>query len=353
MAKWELIELQDLAPDDRIELAPPCGPAVDLQVRSPKLQHTFSVRLVGDSVRLEDACWDSGRWGEGHEFQPCSYTQLTWCDLCGEFIWGLYQQSLRCVYCRYTCHFRCQPFIQLDCSSHTEVAVGQTDYSEDIETDTNVDDPVDWRRKELSLTEVQQKIKEYNAQINSNLYMTLNRGGLYTGFIQVQFKLSRPVSLPQPHSPSPSEGAGLLQRRTSFYLPRDTVKKLHVSSQTHVREVITALLHKFTVLDNPSKYALYERGERHGQVYVRKLFDKECPLFLRLCAGPSEKTLSFVLRENESGEVNWEAFSLPELRNFLRILQREEEDHVRQIVQRYSLARDKMKEAIRNFSSPG
>lgn len=39
-------------------------------------------------------------------------------------------------------------------------------------------------------------------------------------------------------------------------------------------------------------------------VYVRKLSDDEHPLGLRLCAGPNEKVLSFVLKENETGEVN-------------------------------------------------
>lgn len=37
---------------------------------------------------------------------------------------------------------------------------------------------------------------------------------------------------------------------------------------------------------------------------MRKLCDEERPLFLRLCAGPSEKVLSLVLKENETGEVN-------------------------------------------------
>lgn len=39
-------------------------------------------------------------------------------------------------------------------------------------------------------------------------------------------------------------------------------------------------------------------------VYIRKLSDTERPLRLRLCAGPNEKVLSFVLKENETGEVN-------------------------------------------------
>lgn len=39
-------------------------------------------------------------------------------------------------------------------------------------------------------------------------------------------------------------------------------------------------------------------------VYVRKLSDDERPLGLRLNAGPSEKVLTFLLKENETGEVN-------------------------------------------------
>ncbi|XP_030633232.1 ras association domain-containing protein 1 [Chanos chanos] len=188
--------------------------------------------------------------------------------------------------------------------------------------------------------------------------MSINRDGTYTGFIKVQFKLARPVSLPPPRKTTLVQDGGWLQykglkRCTSFYLPKDTTKHLHISSQTRVREVIEALLNKFTVVDNPAKFALFERGERDNQMYQRKLSDDERPLRLRLCAGPSEQVLSFVLKENETGEVNWDAFSLPELSNFLRILQREEEDHVRQIAQRYAIARQKITEALENISTPG
>lgn len=39
-------------------------------------------------------------------------------------------------------------------------------------------------------------------------------------------------------------------------------------------------------------------------MYLRKLSDDERPLRLRLCVGPNEKLLSFVIKENETGEVN-------------------------------------------------
>ncbi|TRZ01605.1 hypothetical protein DNTS_022962 [Danionella cerebrum] len=136
MAKCELIELQDLTSDDRIELAP--APA---SIPPPSLERWSRerlVRMVGERVRLEDPDWLTCKPGRGHEFHPCSQTQLSWCDLCGEFIWGLYRQSLRCTHCNYTCHFRCQPFIQLDCSSASTLSELSIFSDDGIETDTNV-----------------------------------------------------------------------------------------------------------------------------------------------------------------------------------------------------------------------
>ncbi|XP_007550474.2 PREDICTED: ras association domain-containing protein 1 isoform X2 [Poecilia mexicana] len=224
-----------------------------------------------------------------------------------------------------------------------------------VTNDVKKDEQIQCEKQELTTAEILQKVKEYNSQINSNLFMNMNKDGSYTGFVKVQFKLARPVSVPASKKGVADAGgkrASGVKRRTSFYLPKDASKHLHISSRTSAREVIEALLKKFTVVDNPGKFALFERSERHDQVYVRKLSDDERPLRLRLNAGPNEKLLSFVLKENETGEVNWHAFSMPELKNFLLILQREEEEHVKQIVQRYTLARTKMLEAL-SGSTPG
>lgn len=43
---------------------------------------------------------------------------------------------------------------------------------------------------------------------------------------------------------------------------------------------------------------------------------------------------------------------MPELKNFLQILEREEKEHIKQIVQRYAQARTKMQEALAG-STPG
>ncbi|XP_029287414.1 ras association domain-containing protein 1-like isoform X1 [Cottoperca gobio] len=366
MSWGEFIELRDMRADrETIELIHgshlPCSP--------PRLERANALRISPGKVpdrlsragiiRVLSSTQDpqlTEEKGEGHNFQPCSHAQPTWCDLCGDFIWGLYKQSLRCVNCRFTCHHRCRDGIRLDCSWDRGSAADHTYVVEHtIETDTNVDEQIEWGKQELTTADIQQKVKEYNAQINSNLFMNTNKDGSYTGFIKVQFKLARPVSVPPPkkggHAARGGRASGV-KRRTSFYLPKDTSKHLHISSRTSAREVIEALLKKFTVVDNPGKFALFERSERHEQVYIRKVSDNERPLRLRLCTGPNEKVLSFVLKENETGEVNWHAFSMPELKNFLRILQREEEEHVKQIVQRYALARTKMRDALAG-STPG
>ena len=39
--------------------------------------------------------------GEGHDFRPAQLMNMvTWCDKCGELIWGFYKQCLRCS-CKY------------------------------------------------------------------------------------------------------------------------------------------------------------------------------------------------------------------------------------------------------------
>lgn len=98
-----------------------------------------------------------------------------------------------------------------------------------------------------------------------------NKDGSYTGFIKVQLKLVRPVSVPATKRvPSLQAGRpGLraqgVKRRTSFYLPKGTIKHLHILSHTRASEVIDALLRKFTVIDNPRKFALFERSEKDEQ----------------------------------------------------------------------------------------
>ncbi|KAK5849045.1 hypothetical protein PBY51_008720 [Eleginops maclovinus] len=201
-------------------------------------------------------------------------------------------------------------------------------------------------RTEFSREEIRQKIEQYNSLTKDLLKMTLNPTGVYTGFIKVQLDLRRPVTM---RGGQRGAGGGLV--KDAFYLPRGVTNTLHISSNNTVRQVIVALLSKFTVQDNPAKYALYKRYRREEQVYVCKLADGEQPLFLRLVAGPEADTLSFVLRE-QTGEVLWDAFSIPELRNFLRILDKEEDEQMEAVIRRYGFYRQRLQEAMRELRGP-
>lgn len=211
--------------------------------------------------------------------------------------------------------------------------------------------------KPISLTEeeIKAKIDDYNSKVTEN-GMKLSPDGTYTGFIKVHLKLRRPVTVLSVDGklPGPCSSSDGSDNRTSFYLPSDAVKQLHISSTTTVREVIQGLLKKFMVQDNPRKFALCRLTRRDSQDLFQKLPLSDCPLYLRLLAGPDLDNLSFVLKENETGEVEWHAFSVPELQNFLIILEKEEKERMRQVEQRYSTYREKLLQALGEVESkPG
>ena len=51
----------------------------------------------------------------------------------------------------------------------------------------------------------------------------------------------------------------------------------------------------------------------------------------------------FVLQENDPGEIDWDIFSMPELKNFLLILDREEASYKREIHEKYEIIHKHMK----------
>lgn len=104
MSLGEFIELRDLRSErDPIEVtrAPFSPPRLEranaLRISPGKVPDLLSrVGIIRVLSSTQDPQFTEER-GEGHNFQPCSHAQPTWCDLCGDFIWGLYKQSLRCT----------------------------------------------------------------------------------------------------------------------------------------------------------------------------------------------------------------------------------------------------------------
>ncbi|XP_074833826.1 ras association domain-containing protein 5 isoform X2 [Carettochelys insculpta] len=258
--------------------------------------------------------------------------------------------------CKYTCHQECRSLIQLDCSQQGQP--WNKPSPENTLTQNcsqNVTEPAaEEKPKAPTIQEIKQKIDSYNTKVTNCLLMKLDKDGTYTGFIKVHLKLRRPVTVPAGLRPQSIYDAlkevnpsNMTDKRTSFYLPLDAVKQLHISSTTTVGEVIQGLLKKFMVVDNPQKFALFKEMQKDGQVLFQKLSLTEYPLYLRLLAGPDTDVLSFVLKENETGEVEWDAFSIPELQNFLAILDREERDKIQQVQKKYSKFKQRLEETLK------
>ncbi|XP_054640820.1 ras association domain-containing protein 5 isoform X2 [Dunckerocampus dactyliophorus] len=264
--------------------------------------------------------------------------------------------------CTYTCHLECERQVQLDCNQTAkeaeETQFSRRHRSTEEQKKSEAKEEEEGGAKDLPEEDVRTRIEEYNSRVSEN-GMKLASDGSYTGFIKVHLRLSRPVTVPAVDATSPVgvvrgldgapfEGQDCVQGedRTSFYLPCDCVKQLHISSMTTTREVIQGLLKKFMVLDNPRKFALYRQTHRDGQDLFQKLPLCERPLLLRLIAGPDPEQLSFVLKENETGEVEWHAFSVPELQNFLVILDKEESERVRAVECKYTVYRRKLQQAL-------
>ncbi|XP_064154065.1 ras association domain-containing protein 5-like isoform X1 [Anguilla rostrata] len=160
--------------------------------------------------------------------------------------------------------------------------------------------------------------------------------GPHNGIIEVHLKLRRPISVETDGGSSDSSAVSKLQA--------EEVKRIHVSSSTTVQEVIQGLLGKFSAQNDPSRFTLYRQTHRDGQDVLQKLSLSEHPLCLRKGAQPEpdSKPLTFELRENDAAGVEWYAFSVPELQNFLTILTKEEELRVRQVERRYKQYREKL-----------
>uniref|UniRef100_A0A8C0YHN1 Ras association domain family member 3 n=1 Tax=Cyprinus carpio carpio TaxID=630221 RepID=A0A8C0YHN1_CYPCA len=284
--------------------------------------------------------------GEGHKF--CEDATYAWCDVCCSYI---FQGGLTCTGCKYTCHAQCRDQVALDCHQNGSIngcqlsPLAQDHLNNNQSSHSDVEKEKELRTH-LTYEEIRHKVEQYNTESRDHFKMTLNTNGTYTGFIKVQLDLRRPITVK-------GGRPGGVKGQEAFYLPRGSINTLHISSTNTVRQVIEALLRKFTVADNPAKFALFKRFSREDQVYTCKLSEEEHPLFLRLVAGPSTDVVSFVLKEQQTGEVLWDAFSIPELQNFLRFLDKEEQDQICSITRRYSTYREKLEEAMRATGGPG
>lgn len=78
----ELIELRELVPARR------AGPG------RTRLERANALRIAPGTARNLARQVVAGR---GHRFHPAGPATHTWCDLCGDFIWGVVRKGLQCA----------------------------------------------------------------------------------------------------------------------------------------------------------------------------------------------------------------------------------------------------------------
>ncbi|XP_033120043.1 ras association domain-containing protein 1-like isoform X3 [Anneissia japonica] len=219
--------------------------------------------------------------------------------------------------CNYTCHYKCVKDVRLGCKKTQEF---KDQYEE--ETDSGVADlgpttvvpskiPVGPCSQSLTRSQLKDRIDHYNSNADGTAITLESDGCSFVGSVRVRLNLSRPISVPTDSHMAHCHGAqeqydhceDTTRARTSFFLPKNTVKALHITSETTAQEVIMLLLNKFKVIDNPQKFALFEKNDENGNSCIRRLGDQECPLFLCLSWGGDNGRKRFLLQENETGQI--------------------------------------------------
>lgn len=207
----------------------------------------------------------------------------------------------------------------------------------------------------LDRQELKRKITKYNHFVPAASFEITEKEA-FQGFVKVTMNLIRPITMEL--GARPPSIYELLTREhiveentqhVAFYMPRDTHKSLHISSDTTTKEVITSLLKKFHILDHPRKFAMYDQefNDKNKLVRLRRLHDKDFPLRAILDWDPERiRNYRLVLQENETGEIVWDAFSLPELSNFMRVLDREEKETILELRHKYAYMRQYMERRL-------
>merc|ERR1712113_322442 len=91
----------------------------------------------------------------------------------------------------------------------------------------------------------------------------------------------------------------------------------------------------------------FPKSKSLSRLKLRRLNEEERPLMLALLwMKDSDCTKKFVLQENDPGEIQWEQFSLPELKNFLLILDREEAWYKRRIHEKCETVQETIQELL-------
>ncbi|XP_067929161.1 ras association domain-containing protein 1-like isoform X4 [Watersipora subatra] len=310
----------------------------------------------------------------GHRFLAVGIAEPSWCDLCAHIVWGRSTVCLQCVNCKFKCHTGCEDVIQNSCPGpeadkrheDDDMWTHRKTHQDVDDTDSGYSGSGGSAGFTLTKEEICSKIQAYNKSVGlASGAMTLpaTDSDSFKGNIKVCVCITRPINMSLSSRPTSIYEA--LHREaelspqaspsntvvTHEQIPQNAVVSLHTDSCDTAIEVVSILLNKFKITDNPKSFALFEQTiQNEKEVKLRKVGDQERPLlnYLRWIT-ESNESKRFVLKENDSGDIMYEAFSIPELNNFLRVLEHEEAERLTEIQNKYLVRRKQLSDRLREL----
>ncbi|XP_059826032.1 ras association domain-containing protein 6 isoform X1 [Hypanus sabinus] len=137
---------------------------------------------------------------------------------------------------------------------------------------------------------------------------------------------------------------------TSIFIPTEgSVTSVRINSTLTTKEVITLLLQKFKVENDPNDFALYVV---HASEEKKKLKDTAFPLWERLLHGPSRKIVKLFLMDKDAEEISTDVaqyikFELPLLYAILQKLYEEEHKYIENTYLRYRMEKKSLVQQLR------
>uniref|UniRef100_A0A914S0C8 Uncharacterized protein n=1 Tax=Parascaris equorum TaxID=6256 RepID=A0A914S0C8_PAREQ len=317
---------------------------------------TLVVQHFGPLKNLMTGCQHPGK---GHNFQSMSMAHPTWCDKCGDFMWGFLTHAVKCEI------------------KEKLRAIGII-----FATFHNLQVRIFYR-----IMKVLEEQTENETQVVDEHF---------TGSVQIHMNFTRPINVVAGQCPpsfmdivNGSEISEIFETRygetehnfmfageffwrtatasslrtiTTFFLPRNTVKNVNISSHMTTREmIVTLLLDLFVTIkyNSCAYFVLTCWGIGKGTLSISVLYvivlvllnecisagklirvpDDAYPLRV-VCAWKEKgERRHLVLQENDTGDILWDMFEIPELENFLKILDDEERQYSFRIRQKYDAYR--------------
>ncbi|XP_030623723.1 ras association domain-containing protein 6 [Chanos chanos] len=143
--------------------------------------------------------------------------------------------------------------------------------------------------------------------------------------------------------------------KTSIFTPSyGTTTNVHINSRMTTHEVITQLLQKFKIENDPNEFALYcihQSGEK------RKLGSSDFPLWERILQGPSEEIMNIFLMDKDEQEVSLDVaqylnLELPLLEGVLQKLEEQENEEIEKLITKYSQQRSLLTHCLNSKITP-